>query len=284
MEAEAFSIVCDGCGLPASPEHIAARMERLELVTRFRPIHIHLLFVAFDPMPRLEDDFYKPPESRDFFDSFLSALNISPDAEPRGPHLETAEISPQAESTGRDAGPAMLLEFQRRGYYLTYLSECPVTPEHSANVHAARRSRDQDQLQRLKPTEGESGSAGLKPGPPRRSETSTHGTTNVEVKREVANLGIDGTQVSATRECISRLAPTLIKRIRFNYRPKHVVFLGTHLSPLIGVFEDAGLGPLLLLDRGAPLTIPGTGDGSSLALFRRAVNIETPFSTTSSGL
>jgi hypothetical protein len=56
------------------------------------------------------------------------------------------------------------------------------------------------------------------------------------------------------------------------------------LSPLIGVFEDAGLGPLLLLDRGAPLTIPGTGDGSSLALFRRAVNIETPFSTTSSGL
>ncbi len=284
MEAEAFSIVCDGCGLPASPEHIAARMERLELVTRFRPIHIHLLFVAFDPMPRLEDDFYKPPESRDFFDSFLSAMNISPDAEGRGPHLETAEISPQAESTGRDAGPAMLLEFQRRGYYLTYLSECPVTPEHSANVHAARRSRDQDQLQRLKLTEGQSGSAGLKPGPPRRSETSTHGTTNVEVKREVANLGIDGTQVSATRECISRLAPTLIKRIRFNYRPKHVVLLGTHLSPLIGVFEDAGLGPLLLLDRGAPLTIPGTGDGSSLTLFRRAVNIETPFATTSSGL
>jgi len=284
MEAEAFSIVCDGCGLPASPEHIAARMERLELVTRFRPIHIHLLFVAFDPMPRLEDDFYKPPESRDFFDSFLSAMNISPDAEGRGPHPETAEISPQAESTGRDAGPAMLLEFQRRGCYLTYLSECPVTPEHSANVHAARRSRDQDQLQRLKPTEGESGSAGLKPGPPRRPETSTHGTTNVEVKREVANLGIDGTQVSATRECISRLAPTLIKRIRFNYRPKHVVFLGTHLSPLIGVFGDAGLVPLLLLDRGAPLTIPGTGDGSSLTLFRRAVNIETPFATTSSGL
>ena len=230
MEAEAFSIVCDGCGLPASPEHIAARMERLELVTRFRPIHIHLLFVAFDPMPRLEDDFYKPPESRDFFDSFLSAMNLSPDAEGRGPRLETAEISPQAESTGRDPGPAMLLEFQRRGYYLTYLSECPVTPEH------------------------------------------------------FANSGFDGAQVSNARECISRLAPTLIKRIRFNYRPKHVVLLGTHLSPLIGVFEDAGLGPLLLLDRGAPLTIPGTGDGSSLALFRRAVNIETPFSTTSSGL
>jgi hypothetical protein len=248
MEAEAFSIVCDGCGLPASPEHIAARMERLELVTRFRPIHIHLLFVAFDPMPRLEDDFYKPPESRDFFDSFLSAMNISPDAEGRGPHLETAEISPQAESTGRDAGPAMLLEFQRRGYYLTYLSECPVTPEHFANVEVTR------------------------------------GMTNLGIAHGAADSGIDGAQVSNARECISRLAPTLIKRIRFNYRPKHVVLLGTHLSPLIGVFEDAGLGPLLLLDRGAPLTIPGTGDGSSLTLFRRAVNIETPFSTTSSGL
>src|SRR5258706_14859060 len=159
-------------------------------------------------MPRMEDDFYRPPESRDFFGSFLSALNISPDAEPRGPRLGTTEISPRAESGGRDAGPAMLLEFQRRGYYLTYLSECPVTPEHSANVHAARRSRDQDQLQRLKPTEGGSGSAGLKPGPPRRSETSTHATTNWEVQREVTNLGItydaanlgsDGAQVGDAR-------------------------------------------------------------------------------------
>ncbi len=224
MEAKVVSIVCDGCGLPASPAHIAARMERLEQVTRFRPIHIHLLFVAFDPMPRLEDDFYSPPESRDFFDSFLTALNILPDTERREIRLETAEMRPQTESNGRDAGPAMLLEFQRRGYYLTYLSECPVT-----------------QLQ----------SAG------------------------------QGVEASASRECIPRLAPTLIKRIRFNYRPKHVVLLGTHLSPLIGLFEDAGLGPLLLLDRTAPLTIPSTGDGSSVDLFRRAVNIETSCVTTS---
>jgi hypothetical protein len=142
----------------------------------------------------------------------------------------------------------MLLEFQRRGYYLTYLSECPVTPEHFANVEVTR------------------------------------GMTNLGIAHGAVDSGIDGAQVSNARECISRLAPTLIKRIRFNYRPKHVVLLGTHLSPLMGVFEDAGLGPLLLLDRGAPLTIPGTGDGSSLTLFRRAVNIETPFATTSSGL
>jgi len=223
MEAKAFSIVCDGCGLPASPEHIAARMERLEIVTRFRPIHIHMLFVALHPMPRLEDDFYRPPESRDFFDSFLSALNILPDAERRELRLETAEVRPRTESKGRDDGPGMLLEFQKRGYYLAYLSECPVT--------------------------------------------------------QLASAG-QGAEASAARECTSRLAPTLIKRIRFNYRPKHVVLLGIHLSPLIGVFEQAGLGPLLLLDRGAPLTIPSTGEGSSVDLFRRAVNIETSCATT----
>jgi len=101
---ELHSILCDGCGLTASSEHTAARMERLELATRFRPIHINVLFVALEPMQRPEDDFYRPPESRDFFDSFLSALDITP-----------------------ETGNANLLEFQRRGYYLTYLSECPVT-------------------------------------------------------------------------------------------------------------------------------------------------------------
>jgi hypothetical protein len=223
MELKVFSIVCDGCGLPASPEHIAARMERLELVTRYRPIHVHVLFVALAPLPRLEDEFYRPPESRDFFDSFLSALNILPDAEGRGMRLETAEVRTRTESKGPDAGPAMLLEFQRRGYYIAYLSECPVTQLQSASQDA---------------------------------------------------------EMSAARECISRLAGTLIKRIRFNYRPKRVVLLGTHLSPLLGVFEDAGLGSLLLLDRGAPLTIPSTGDGPSVGLFRRAVNIETSCATT----
>src|SRR5216683_5747450 len=66
MDANSTPILCDGCGLAASAEHIAARMERLELATRFRPIHINVLFVALQPMPRPEDDFYRPPESRDF--------------------------------------------------------------------------------------------------------------------------------------------------------------------------------------------------------------------------
>ena len=202
MDANSNSILCDGCGLPASPEHIAARMERLELVTRFRPIHIQALFVALDPMPRPEDEFYRPPESRQFFDSLLSALDISTDVE----------------SNPAEAAAANLLEFQRRGNYLTYLSECPLPLPNSTRENA------------------------------------------------------DGSDAS---EYISRLAPTLVKRIRFNYKPKHIALLGTNLSPLIEIFERAGIAPLLLLDQGRPLTVPSAGDAPSLFLFQRTVNIAT---------
>src|SRR5437899_2234034 len=51
-------ILCDGCGIPATPEHIARRLRHLELATRFRPIHIGILFVAEAPPPRLENYFY----------------------------------------------------------------------------------------------------------------------------------------------------------------------------------------------------------------------------------
>ena len=199
MDANTTAIVCDGCGLPATPAHIAARMERLELVTRFRPIHIHVLFVALEPMARPEDDFYRPPQSRDFFDSFLSALNISPE-------VGKAYL----ESNGSEGDTAKLLEFQRRGYYLTYLSECPVTPPLSANPGRDRAASQE-----------------------REEKTA--------------------------RECISRLAPTLVKRIRFNYKPKHVALLGTNVGPLIELLDRAGIGSLLLLHQGAPLTIPGCG-------------------------
>ena len=191
MNLNPSSIICDGCGLPASPDHIAMRVARLESATRFRPIHVDVLFVAFEPMPRAEDDFYRPPVSRDFFDPFLSALNILPEA---------GKLS--GEANGREADISRLLEFQRRGYYLTYLSECPVMAQEDANV---------------------------------------------------------------ARECISRLAPTLIKRIQFNYKPKHIRLVGTHLHALIEVFQQVGISPLLDFNRAAPLTIPGSGSAGSLS-------------------
>ena len=51
-------IVCDGCGRPATPEHIHERLARLEWATRFRPIHIQLLVLIS-----------APPTGADFYDA-----------------------------------------------------------------------------------------------------------------------------------------------------------------------------------------------------------------------
>jgi hypothetical protein len=85
-----------------------------------------VLFVVAAPLPRPEDDFYAPPESRQFFDSFMEAVDIFPSGN-----------KPPAGAESPDA--AKLAEFQRRGYYLSYLSECPAAGEDaSANTAIPR--------------------------------------------------------------------------------------------------------------------------------------------------
>lgn len=185
-------MVCDGCGRPASPDHIARRVARLELATRFRPVHINILFVALAPKPRPEDDFYGPPQSREYFESLLDALDIAPPA---------AKASRESNQAGNDA--AKLIEFQHKGCYLSYLSECPI-PDDTDDPASA----------------------------------------------------------------ISALGPSLIRRIRFNYKPKHIALLGGNVAPMIEILEKSGMGPLLLLDLGRPLTVPETGDLPARAGFR----------------
>ncbi len=201
------SLPCDGCGLPASAQHIAGRLRRLELSTRFRPVHIGVLFVALAPPVRPEDDFYGPAESKEFFDPFLEALEIHSSKEKTGPELDAFA-----------ADSARLAEFQRRGYYLAYLSECPI-PEN------------------------------------REPAAST----------------------------IARLGPTLIRRIRFNYRPKHIAPLGQELFPLVELLRVAGIGPILTLDQGLALPAPRTGDREWMELFQRAVASVAPRENLSSG-
>lgn len=139
----------------------------------------------------MEDDFYRPPESLDFFDPLLSALDILPAAGEQG-----------RESNGHEARVSRLLEFQKRGYYLAYVSECPRGTPHSV--------------------------------------TSSSDTNSVD-------------------EIISRLASTLVKRIRFNYKPKHIALLGRNLDPLREIFRQAGIISLLDFNQGAPLTALGAG-------------------------
>jgi hypothetical protein len=105
-------ILCDGCGVVASPEHIRERLARLEVATRFRPIHIGVLFVA--PAPDASGDFY--------------------DASPRKPGprevlLDALDIAAVPAANGdptTNAIESRLAEFQRRGYFFASVSDCPL--------------------------------------------------------------------------------------------------------------------------------------------------------------
>jgi len=207
METPPNDLPCDGCGLPASPQHIAERLRRLELSTRFRPVHIGVLFVALAPPVRPEDDFYAPAESKEFFDPFLEGLGIP---------LCTGKAEPETDA--RSADLARLAEFQRKGYFLAYLSECPV-----------------------------------------RENKETAAST------------------------IARLAPTLIRRIRFNYKPKQIAPLGQELSPLVEMLRAAGIGPVLTPGQGLVLPTPRTGSREWMELFQRSVAAAAPLENLPAG-
>jgi hypothetical protein len=106
--------LCDGCGTEADAGHIARRIQRLELATRFRPIHIAILFLAEAPPPKPEDYFYYPAKeraersglSRVLFDELMGGLGIGRGSPP-----------PDAECLG---------EFQRRNFFFADSLECPV--------------------------------------------------------------------------------------------------------------------------------------------------------------
>jgi hypothetical protein len=112
MSAHTSEILCDGCGQPASPEHIARRLQRLEWATRYRPIHLHtLLLGAISPQTPAEF-LYSPEEAHSG-----EAANL---------------IAAAGISTAGKSGDAIQSEFQRRGIYLTHVLECPLEVPSSA--------------------------------------------------------------------------------------------------------------------------------------------------------
>lgn len=208
MENSTNLLVCDGCGRPASPEHVADRIQRLELATKYRPIHIGVLFVTLSPPSRPADDFYGPAESKDLFDPFLEALEIPLVSDKAG-----------SESGAQARQEARLVEFQRRGYYLVHLSECPLGEETERGAGA-----------------------------------------------------------------ISRLGATLVRRIRYNYKPKGIAVLGYELTPLIDLLKSAGVHPLVTAPEGAVLPVPKTGDTTGANLVRRALAAGFHRGITAAGL
>jgi hypothetical protein len=106
--------ICDGCGAHVDETHIRQRIERLELATRFRPIHIQVLLLDAAPPLEPKDYFYCPAMLRDdrsapsrvFFDELATCLG-----------LESRELFQEENILG---------EFQKRGFFLAYAIECPI--------------------------------------------------------------------------------------------------------------------------------------------------------------
>jgi len=111
------AVRCDGCGQIGSPEHVARRLRRLEWTTRYRPVHIGPLFLgAFSP--REEDDFLYSPGGK-----FTGEA---------GQLLKVVEITTEGKSAD-----AVQSEFQRAGYFLTYVLECPLDDGHGSGLERA---------------------------------------------------------------------------------------------------------------------------------------------------
>ena len=103
--SETIALQCDGCGQKASAEHIARRLERLQWATRYRPVHIDTLLLGG----------MSPLDEREFV--------YSPSGEFRG---EAALVFSAAgvALAGKEVDAA-LAEFQRGGFFLTHVLECP---------------------------------------------------------------------------------------------------------------------------------------------------------------
>jgi hypothetical protein len=97
---------CDGCGQAASPEHIARRLLRLEWTTRFRPVHIGTLLLGA----------VAPQEDSAFL--YYPAGAWGGEAKVL---LAAAGLTPEGKSA-----EATLAEFQRRGFFLAHVLECPL--------------------------------------------------------------------------------------------------------------------------------------------------------------
>jgi hypothetical protein len=98
-------ILCDGCGQFADQGHIARRLKRLENLTRYRPIHVQVLFLgAASPTPDADHLYSAENEFRGEGLALLLALGIDP---------------------ARKSVETVLADFQRRGYLLAHVLECP---------------------------------------------------------------------------------------------------------------------------------------------------------------
>jgi hypothetical protein len=105
--------VCEGCGTRTDEAHVARRTTRLDLASRLRPARIRVLLLDGAPPSRIEDYFYRaalnPADrslgARRYFEELMKAAGVP--------------VAAGSQET------ALLAEFQRKGFFLTYAVECP---------------------------------------------------------------------------------------------------------------------------------------------------------------
>jgi len=214
---------CDGCGQAASAEHVARRLKRLEWATRYRPVHMQTLFLGA-ASPEAEAEFLYSPG--DEFRGEAAAL------------LEVAGIS----AAGKSAD-AVLVEFQRRGYFLTHALECPLPAEFA----------------------GEKGMVHLPGEKSSRCEAMPAGRQD------------RGYSVSLRDSCnrlLEQRAAAVATRIRRSLKPKRVVLIGKAMEILAEKWGHGELGCSLLLDNGRPYELQGAAH--NVARLRAALEIPLP--------
>jgi len=123
-------LCCDGCGQPASPQHVARRLERLEWTTRYRPVHIGTLLLGA----------VAPLNDSDFIYSLAGGW---------GGEAKTLLSATGLAIDGKSA-EATLAEFQRGGYFLTHVLECPLENGESRSVQQLLASRLPSVLARIR--------------------------------------------------------------------------------------------------------------------------------------
>lgn len=123
-------IFCDGCGQPASPEHIARRLKRLENMSRYRPIHVQALFLgAVSPCADGDYLYSAAGEFSGEGAELLRALGF--------------------DSSGRTV-EARLAEFQRRGYLLAHVLDCAGEQGGTAFIKEALAGRTASTITRIR--------------------------------------------------------------------------------------------------------------------------------------
>lgn len=117
--------LCDGCGQTATSEHIAKRLKRLEWTTRYRPVHIGTVLLGAFALREDSSFLYAVPGAGEFTAEAKNVLTAS------------------GVSQNRKSPEATLAEFQRAGFLLTYVLECPLNPgvHEPAAIQALLRAR-----------------------------------------------------------------------------------------------------------------------------------------------